>query len=198
MADRKPKNRRYRNAKISEYKLRRVVECFARDMTAKDTAAATKLTPQAVDAIFMRLRERMFTNGLVKFDLPEGEPSAAQVIFDKKHRGVPDKSHPYYTVEFVHRVLKAQRLTGFEELDAGNPEHVKKATRLHAARRNGFRQYVVLERLKPTPEKPDGETVPFSPLDYREDSTILINERALDAHDNFFRYLWGLLLRHPL
>jgi len=197
MAERKAKNRRYRNSKISEYRLRRVVECFARDMTVKDTAAATKLSPQAVDAIFMRLRERMFTNGMVRFDLPD-EPSAAQAIFDTKHRGVPEKSHPFYTAEFIHRVLKAQRLTGFEELSAAKPDDVKKATKLHGLRRNGIRQYVVLEKLKPTPEKPDGKIVPFSPLDFREDSVILINERAFDAHENFFRYLWGLLLRHPL
>lgn len=192
------KNRRYRNAKISEYRLRRVIECFARNLTVKDTAAATRLSPQAVDAIFMRLRERMFHHGLVKFDLPKDQPSAAQVIFDRKHRGVPEKSHPFYTAEFVHRVLCEQNLPGFEELSAANPAHVKKATRLHGLRQNGMRRYVVIERFKPQPGETEPKIRPFAPLDFEEDSTILINERKLDPHTAFFRYLWGLLLRHPL
>ena len=198
MAGTKPKNRRYRGAKISEYRLRRVVECFARNMTVKDTAAATKLAKPSVDSIFMRLRERMFHHGLVKFDLPKDEPSAAQAIFDRKHRGVPERSHPYYTAEFVHRVLCAQNLQGFEELSAANPAHVKKAIRLHGLRQNGMRRYVVLEKMKAREGQKEGEVRPFAPLDFEESSTILINERKLDPHTSFFRYLWGLLLRHPL
>ena len=61
---------------------------------------------------------------------------------------VSSQSHPFYTAEFVHRVLCAQRLTGFKELSASNSEHVKEAIRLHAHRgKNGFRQYVVLVRV---------------------------------------------------
>lgn len=197
MADTKQKNRRYRSAKISEYRLRRVVECFARDMTVKDTAETTRLSRPSIDAIFMRLRERMLHHGLVRFNLPDA-PSPAQAVFDRKHRGVPEKSHPLYTAEFVHRVLCAQRLDGFEELSAVNPDHIKRATRLHAHRQNGMRRYVVIEKLQPTPEKPEGWTRPFAPLLFEPTSSILINERKLDAHAGFFRYLWGLLLRHPL
>ena len=199
MAATTQKNRRYRNAKISEYMLRRVVECFARDMTVKDTAAATKLARPTIEAIFMRLRERMLHHGKVRFDLDPNQPQPAQAVFDRKHRGVPQKSQILYTAEFVHRVLCAQRLTGFKELSAANPEHVKEAIRLHAHRgKNGFRQYVVLEKLKTASGETEPKTRPFAPLDFEESSTILINERKLDAHEGFFRYLWGLLLRHPL
>ena len=59
------KNRRYRNAKISEYKLRRVVECFARNMTAKDAAQATRLSPDTINAIYLRLRERLADYGFI-------------------------------------------------------------------------------------------------------------------------------------
>lgn len=80
------KNRRYRNAKISEYRLRKVVECFARDMSVKDTAIATKLSRQSVDIIFTRLRERMRDHGLVKFAI---RVSAGIIYTAKMERDCP-------------------------------------------------------------------------------------------------------------
>lgn len=198
MSDTTQKNRRYRNAKISEYRLRRVVEGFARNMTVKETADATKLSRQAVDSIFMRLRERMRDFGLFKFVPNTDEPEPARYIFNPKHRGVPERYHALYAIETIHRVLCAQNLKGFEELSASNPAHVKKAIRLHGIRQNGLRRYAVIERLKPEPGERQPKTVPFSPLDFKETSTLLINERMLDPDTAFFRYLWGLLLRHPL
>lgn len=198
MAGPKQKNRRFRNSKISEYRLRRVVECFAKDMTVADTARETKLAKPTIDAIFMRLRERLLKHGLVSYDFKPGEPHPARFIFNRKHRGVPEKYHDLYSAELVNRILCAQQLQGFEELSASNPAHVKKATKLQALRQNGVRRYNVLERLKPAESETEPKTVPFSPLDYREDSTILINERKLDPRTAFFRYLWDLLLRHPL
>ena len=193
------KNRRYRNSKISEYRLRRLVECFARDMTVKDTAAATRLSRQAVDAIFMRLRQRMFDHGLVKFDFANSdEPQPARYVFNPKHRGVPERHHPLYAAEFLHRVLTAQNLKGFDELSAANPAHVKKAIRLSRLRQNGMRRYAVIERQTLKSGETEPKLIPFDPLDYEESSTILINERMLDPQTAFFRYLWSLLLRHPL
>lgn len=61
-----------------------------------------------------------------------------------------------------------------------------------------MRRYKVIERFKPTPDETTPQTRPFAPLDYETTSTILINEIKLDRHEGFFRYLWGLLLRHPL
>ena len=178
--------------------LRRVVECFAKDMTAKDTAIATKLSEPSIEAIFHRLREQMRDHGMFAFQNNPDEPQPARFVFNRKHRGVPEKDHPLHAIELIHRVLSAQNLKGFEELSASNPAHVKRATRLHGIRQNGMRRYAVLEKLKPKVEQTEGETRPFAPLDFEEDSTILINERKLDPHMAFFRYLWGLLLRHPI
>ena len=192
------KNRRYRNAKISEYRLRKVVECFARDMSVKDTASQTRLSRQSADIIFTRLRERMRDHGLVKFDFTSDEPHPVRFIVNEKHRGAPAHTHDLYAVELIHRGLIAHNLKGFEELSASNPNHVKKAIRLHGIRQNGIRRYAVIEQMKPKPGETEGVTRPFAPLDYEEDSTLLINERMLDAPTAFFRYLWKLLLRHPL
>lgn len=63
---------------------------------------------------------------------------------------------------------------------------------------NGLRRYAVFERMKPRDSQTDGEVRPFAPLDFEEDSTFLINERMIEPHTAFFRYLWDLLLRHPL
>ena len=192
------KNRRYRNAKISEYRLRRVVECFARDRNVKDTAAATRLSLHSVDSIFMRLRMTMRDHGLVQFQF---DPNAAQPIgpiTGPKHRGVPEKSKDLYAVEFIHRVLSAQQLKGFEKLSASDPAHVTRATRLMKVKQGGMLRYAVIEQLAPVAGESEPRTRAFSPLEYDESSTILINERKLDPHAAFFRYLWDLLLRHPL
>ena len=193
----KTKNRRYRNSKISEYRLRRLVECFAREMTAKEAAAATKLSPQAINGIFMRLRERMLNHGLVKMQPHPNEPPAAQMVFDRKHRGVPEKYHDLYEAEFIHRVLTAQQFKGFEKLSASNPAHVEKARRVQASNRGRLR-YNVIEAMKPGPNEVTRRTRRFDPLGYDETSDILINEIQLDRHTAFFRYLWDLLLRVPL
>ena len=67
MAASTQKNRRYRSSKISEYRLRRVVECMAKDMTVAETADATKLSRQAIDAIFMRIRTRSLERRIARF-----------------------------------------------------------------------------------------------------------------------------------
>ena len=192
------KNRRFRNAKISEYRLRRVVECFARDVTVRETAAETKLSRQSIDAIFMRIRERIFSHGLVRFDFSGDEPQPVRYVVNAKHRGAPEKYHHLYAAELIHRALTAQQIKGFEELQASNPAHIRRATKLHGMRQSGLRRYVVFERLRAEPGEAEGKVRPFAPLDFEETSTILINERMLDPHTAFFRYLWKLLLTHPL
>jgi len=194
----KQKNRRYRNAKVSEYRLRRVVECFARDMNVKDTATATRLSAHSVDAIFMRLRETMRDNGLVGFQFYPNIPQPIGPVVGPKHRGVPEKSKDLYAVEFIHRVLTAQQLGGFEKLSACDPKHIARATRLMKVKQGGILRYAVIEQLAPVPGESEPRTRSFSALEYDERSTILINERKLDPHTAFFRYLWDLLLRYPL
>jgi len=168
-------------------------------MTVRDTSKATKLSRQAVDSIFMRLRQIMFDHGLVKFDFSNvDEPHPARFVFNPKHRGVPERHHDLYAAELVHRVLTAQNLRSFEELSASNPAHVKKAIRLHKIRQNGMRRFAVIEQQTLKPGETEPKRIPFDPLDFEESSTLLINEHRLDRHTAFFRYLWGLLLRYPL
>lgn len=64
------KNRRYRNAKISEYKFRRVIECFAHDLTVRDAALKTKLSEPAIANIYMMVRMKLKTNGMLSSTLP--------------------------------------------------------------------------------------------------------------------------------
>src|SRR5205085_4632171 len=52
-------NRYYRCSKISERKFRRVVRCFALDLTASKTTEFTGLTRKSVTAIFLKIRERI-------------------------------------------------------------------------------------------------------------------------------------------
>lgn len=194
-----PKNRRYRNAKISEHRLKRVVECFARDLTAAETVKATKLSAPTVNLIFHRLRERMRDHGLF---IPQfgDEPHPLKEVFNPKHRGVPEHLHDLHAIERIHRILCAQHLKGFERLPASDQKNVEKAIRL--LRFNGMqpkRRYQIWEALKQT-EVDTGApaTRPFDPRHIRKDSDILINELHANPQDAFFAYLWTLLLRQPL
>lgn len=52
-------NKYYRCSKLSEYKFRRLARCFALDLTATETAAITGLSRRSVNAIYLRIRERL-------------------------------------------------------------------------------------------------------------------------------------------
>ena len=200
MVDLKHKNRRYRGAKISEYRLKRVVTCFACNLSPKQTAEATKLSPPAVEAIFQRLRERMLHHGLVRFNFESGDPLPARPDLKPGLRSMPEQSRPLYAAEAIHRVLCAQHLKGFERLPAADPASVDKVKQRLAYNHNQkFKRYRVWEELNepplPTGAKP---TRPFNPYNFKADSQILINEAHASPQDAFFTYLWGLLLRHPL
>ena len=193
------KNRRYRNAKISEHRLRRVVECFAHNKTAGETVKATKLSAPTVNLIFHRLREQMRDHGLFvpKFD---GGPHPARVIFDRKHRGVPEHLHDLHAIEAIHRVLCAQHLKGFERLPASDPANVEKAARLlRFDSGQSVKRYKIWEVLKTEAgEAGAPKTRPFDPRHIREDSDILINELHASPEGAFLAYLWILLLKHPI
>lgn len=195
----KPKNRRYRGAKISEYRLRRVVHCFARDMTAKDAAIETKLSRPTVESIYWRLRERLSEHPLVRL-IPSGEPSPAmRMIVNRKTAGVTEAAHPLHEMAILTRILNEQHFAGFEELSAANPDHVAKATRLMRIKFNdGRHRYHIHERLKPEQGEPSPCTRPFNPLSFDPSSSIIVNEVRVDPYQAHFEYIWRLLLKHPL
>lgn len=157
------------------------------------------MSRQSVDDIFHRLRERLFTHGLVQFDFDTSdEPHPVVPIINQRHRGAPKRYHDYHAAEVIHRALTAQNLTGFEELSAANPSHVKKAIRLHLTHPGGYRRFAVIERRSLKPGETEPKLIPFDPLDFEETSALLINDRRPDPDEAFFRYLWDLLLRVPL
>lgn len=200
MAAKEQKNRRYRNAKISEHRLRRVVECFARDMTAAETVKATKLSTPTVNLIFHRLRERMRDHGLFVPKFDDGAPHPLAVVFNPKHRGVPEHQHDVHAIERIHRILCAQHLKGFERLPASDPKNVEKANRLFRLEsQRAAKRYNILEALK----RADGSTCapqtrPFDPSSIDLKSDILINEVHARPTSEFFSYLWNLIRKFPL
>lgn len=199
MSAKTQKNRRYRNSKLSEYRLRRVVECFARDLTAAETVEATRLSAPTVNLIFHRLRERMRDHGLFVAKFDDGTPHPLKAVFNPKHRGVPENLHDLHAIERIHRILCAQHLKGFERLSASDPKNVEKAVRL--LRFDGqqpVRRYQIWEALRQAAgDTGTPETRPFDPSHIRPDSDILINELHANPQDAFFAYLWDLLLRRP-
>lgn len=195
------KNRRYRNAKISEYKLRRVVECFARNMTAKDAAQATRLSPDTINAIYLRLRERLADYGFINrrnlVRAPDSTPpDLGKHVAD--HRGVKAAHHELHEFEVINRIMAVQQFSGFEELSASNPAHVKRAIRLHGLKQNGIRRYSIIEKMALKPGQAEPDVRPFASFDFERTSTLLVNEKKIDPQTAFFRFLWKLLLDHPL
>lgn len=53
------KNRYFSRSKISEARFRALVRCFALDLTATTTAELTGISVRSVNAIFLRIRQRM-------------------------------------------------------------------------------------------------------------------------------------------
>jgi transposase len=53
------KNRYFTFSKISEARFRHLVRCFALDLTATETSAFTRLSVRSVNAIFLRIRQRL-------------------------------------------------------------------------------------------------------------------------------------------
>jgi hypothetical protein len=195
----KPKNRRYVGAKFSEFRLKRIVQCFARNMTVKDTAKATGFSENTVSDVFMRIRERLYRFGFMRVQRDPAKPVEvpARFHFRKKHRGTPEQHHLLFEAEFLHRVIMAQQLKGFEKLKASNPDDMKRARALDQMNAK-TKRYNLIE-VRPSRKSPDGkEQRPFDPSDYDSRSIILVNEVRLDPHAAFFDYIWRMLLKHPL
>lgn len=182
----KQKNRRYRNAKISEYRLRRVVEAFARESSAKDTAATTRLSETSIEAIFRKLRQRVTDYPMVRLIPNPDEPPPARFIFNRQHRGVAEQDIPFHEMDVITRILNAQNFSGFERLSAANPDHVKRAIALMKMKANGHRRYNIYEELAPQPGDGEPKTRAFDPLDYEPTSAILVNEMKADPQQAYF------------
>jgi hypothetical protein len=194
----KQKNRRYRNAKISEHRLRRVIECFAQNLTVRDAAIKTKLSEPAIASIYMRVRVKLKTNGLVTLQLDPNSPPAARPAWGPKHRGAPEAHHDLHEIEFLHRVLTAQQYRFVERLSVSDPKQWDRAMRLYLSDRKTGR-YTFTELIHPGPHELEPQNHrPFDPADIYSKSVILVNERMVDGNAAFFRYLWELLLRSPL
>jgi len=196
--DSKQKNRRSRNAKISEYKLKKLVTCFAKDMTVKDTIAATKLSEPTVRDYFMDIRRRIHDHGFMPPIKRSGDNKMpARIVFQKKHRGVPEKYAHHYEAEFLHRVFTSRNLKTVHKFAASDEAELKKVQKF--IRYNKLEdKYNIIEMLKPAESGKAAKKREFDPVDYERTSTILINERKVDPHEAFFRFIWALLLKYPL
>lgn len=194
----KQKNRRYRNAKISEHRLRRVIEYFAQNLTVRDAAIKTKLSEPTIASIYMRVRVKLKTNGLITFQPDPNSPPAARPAWGPKHRGAPEEHHDLHEIEFLHRVLTAQQYRYVERLSAADPKQWDRVMRLYLSDRKTNR-YTFTELIRPGPHELEPQNHrPFDPADIYSKSIIIVNERMVDGNAAFFRYLWDLLLKSPL
>lgn len=74
-------NRYYRHARISEGRLKRVIRCFALDLTASETAALVHLSVRSTNTIFLKLRRRLAA------ECEAQAPFSGQVEIDESYFG---------------------------------------------------------------------------------------------------------------
>src|SRR5687767_5197017 len=74
-------NRYYRHARISEGRLRRLIRCFALDLTASETAALVHLSVRSTNTIFLKLRRRLAA------ECEAQAPFSGQVEIDESYFG---------------------------------------------------------------------------------------------------------------
>lgn len=194
------KNRRYRNAKISEHRLGRVVRCFAVGKSAKETATITRLSEPAVEALFMKLREKLLNVGGLKWETPPAttEHPAAAVLYNKTYRGVPIENSRLFENETLFRFIMSTHYRRVLRLDASKAADRAKAERLYLSDSAGKR-YRFFELLSPGPGEADpANTREYIPGNTRPTSVILVNELQREPGQAFFQFIWQLLLKSPL
>lgn len=166
-------------------------------MSIKDTADATRFSHPTVRSIFAQLRQHLFDYGFMRVQRRTSDTKMpARAIFARKHRGVPEKFAHLFECEVLHRIYFTKNGRAVRRFVASNPQDIAKVQKF--LNYNKLRpKYDIVELLG---KKPDGTLAsrPFDPMDYRSTSTIIINERNVQPHEVFFRYLWKLLLKHPL
>ena len=69
---RKQKNPRSRGAKLSHYRLLKVLECFAADLSIRQTHAQTRVSERALRDIYAQIRARMVMTALGDPDVFNG------------------------------------------------------------------------------------------------------------------------------
>ena len=80
---------------------------------------------------------------------------------------------------------------------ANNPKHMEELKKY--INYNKMNEKYEIFELRAKRDSPSGyETLSFDPYDYASSSTILVNEKNIAPSDVFFRYVWALLLKHPL
>ena len=204
MAEKTQKNRRSRNAKISEYRLRKLVMCFAKNLTARETAVATKLSEPTVRHRFMQIRQLLFDHGPMRIDLDnvEGRPPKdrpAKYIYERHYKGVKQEYAHLFEIEVLNRIFATKNVNRVVRLAAWNESHMKEVMR-YVDYNKLHPKYDLIELLN----KPSGaphdkrEKRPFEPLDYETDSIILINEYNIAPDEAFFRVIWELMRKFPL
>jgi len=192
------KNRRARGAKFSEYRLKKLVTAFARDLTAKDTAAQTGFSEPTVRKHFMTIRQRIYDHGFMRVNKRDGTHMPARWVFAKKHRGVPEKYAHLYEAEFLHRVFATKKMQSVRRLSPTNPQDMKTVRSL-VRYNKATSKYDIIEVFdEKTLKAGAAKSRPYDPSDCKTTSTIVINERNLNPHEAFFRFIWALLLKHPL
>ena len=204
MAEKTQKNRRSRNAKISEYRLRKLVMCFAKNLTARETAAETRLTEPTVRHRFMQIRQLLFEHGPMRVDVKNVEGRApkerpAKYIYERQYKGVKQKYAHLFEIEVLNRIFATKNVNMVKRFAAWNDSHMKEVMRyvdynkLHA-------KYDIVEILNDASGVPHSqrEQRPFEPFDYETDSLIVVNEHNVAPDEAFFRVIWELMRKFPL
>ncbi|MEP2987363.1 MAG: hypothetical protein ABJN65_12030 [Parasphingorhabdus sp.] len=194
----KQKNRRYRNAKISEYKFKKVIWFFAQNLSVREAARRIKLSEPTIANIYMRMRMKLKTNGMFNFQIADARERPAQAIWGQKHRGAPEAHKELHEIETITRIVAAHKYGYVEKLAVSNPEQWERALQIYLSNRKTGR-YNLFELPPEGTLTEDGEKQrEFDPSDVNKNSIILINEKMIDPNAAFFRYLWQLLLKSPL
>lgn len=198
MAEYVQKNRRYKGAKFSEYRLKKLVQAFAHNMTAKDAARATGFSVQTVNDVFMRLRKHLYAYGFMKVHQREtpGRPPA-RYIYLRKYRGAPEKYDLFYEAEVLHRIYFTLNGRAVKRYAANNDRDMADVMKCFNYNKIQ-KKYVLIEELSPGIDGKPSVTREFNFADYKKTSTIIINEINLTPNEVFFRWLWKLLLKQPM
>ncbi len=198
------KNRRSRSAKITEYKLEKLVRCFAKNMTAKETMEEMKLSEPTVRHRFMQIRQLLYDHGPMRMDHSkvEGRPAKdrpAKYIYERQYRGVKEKYAHLFEMEVLNRIIATKNDKAVRRFLANNEEHMEQVKK-YATYNKLHDKYDIIEVLNATHGKrlSEHETRPFDMLDYEENSLIIINEYNIEPDEAFFRVIWNLLRKHPL
>lgn len=197
MAEIKQKNRRYRGAKFSEYRLRKLVACFAKGMPIKEAAQACNFSEPTVRDIYMRLRQHLFDYGFMRVSRRDDDSNMpARFIFARKHRGVPEKYAHLFESEVLHRIYFTKNGRSVRRFAANKPGDMEALQKFINYNKINPK-YDIIELIK-SAEAGKPTSRPFELADYKDTSVIVINERNIEPHEVLFRYIWKMLLKHPL